>query len=423
MEKALFFDALTVNGEPDRTYSASDIAAMRRAYYDDGVLSADALAVEANDAMSVTVSPGAAVIAGYTYILDEEKTLTLAATNYYPRNDVIVLRLDLAERTIAPVVHTGLGSEQPNYPGPVCEGNVIEFALAHLALPANATAASEATLNDLRPFAAARVTQAPFAAMIAGAIAALPKLGESELAAVRGLLSRIATSGTGARVLCDDGRYREAHVTERVELARYDEAGEYEFDPAEHPSANGLYDVEVLGAGGAGGSVLAENSRGGGGGAGVCVTVSSLRVPGKTAVTVGAGGVGVSGAKGGNGGESAFGQIYADGGTGGSGGAYLSGGSGGVTSPYSAENGKDGSRDVPSAAYPDECGAGGASVFGAGAPGSDNTEVSFGANASKSGAGGSGAGGPSSLSALLAGGRGADGAVIVYGFAAPTEGE
>ena len=419
----MFFDARTVNGAPDLTYSAADIAALRRAYYDDGVLSADALAVEKNGAMSVTVAPGAAVISGYTYVLDEPKTLALDAMNAYARNDLVVLRLDLGERTMTVAVVKGLASQQPNVPVPSDSGTVKEIALALIALPASATSAAQGTLTDMRPFAAARVMDAPFRSLIAGAIAALPKLGESEIAAVRALLSRTVTSGIGDKVLCDDGRYRSAAVTERVELARYETPGEYEFDPDEHPTADGLYDVELVGAGGAGGSVVGEYKRGGGGGAGVCVTASSLKPRGVVKVVVGAGGVGTAGASGGAGGLSSFGEVFAEGGCGGAGGSYVGGGAGGDTSPFTAECGKDGSTDLHSVAYPDECGAGAASAFGAGAPGSDNVEVSLGTAATNHGAGGSGAGGPSSLSGILAGGRGADGAVIVYGRVAPSEGE
>ena len=50
----MFFDALIVDGEADRTYSAADLAAAKRAYYDDGVLSGDALAVTTGGTMNVT---------------------------------------------------------------------------------------------------------------------------------------------------------------------------------------------------------------------------------------------------------------------------------------------------------------------------------------------------------------------------------
>ena len=410
-----------MGGAADRSYSAADLAALRRAYYDDGVLSSDALAVEANDAMSVTVAPGAAVIAGYTYILDEPKTLAVTALSGHGRNDLIVLRLDLGEREIIPAILTG--TNQGETPAPSESGDVIELALASLSLPASASAASDGTLTDMRPFAAMRVMDAPFRAMLDEALAALPKLNEDELASARSLIRRVVTDGAGDKVLCDDGRYRGAAVTKRVELARYDEAGEYEFDPAENPSATGTYDIELIGGGGAGGSTLAENSRGGGGGAGAYVTASSVRLFGKVGVTVGEGGSGAAGTRGGAGGESIFGPLYAEGGGGGSGGEYVSGGYGGETSPFFAESGEDGSRDTTSVTYLDECGAGAASAFGAGAAGDENAAISFGKAATSPGAGGSGAGGPAALSSVLAGGKGADGMVVVYGYIAPVEGE
>ena len=422
MEKSLFFDAQIVDGEADRTYSAADLAALRRAYYDDGVLSADALAVRQTDAMTVTVAPGAAVISGYTYVLDETKTLALTALGNYPRNDLIALRLNIGERTMTPVVLTGPSSANPGLPTVHTSGNVIDLVLAKLSLPSTATTSLDGRLTDMRPLAEMRVMQAPFRAIVADAIAELPMLGASELAAVRSLLSRILTSGVGDKVLCDDGHYRSAAVTERVELARFDTPGEYTFDTAEHPTADGLYDVEVIGGGGAGGSVIGENKRGGGGGAGACVTAAGLRLSGAVEVNVGAGGAGSSGSNGSAGGESWFGPIFAEGGGGGAGAIGIGGGGGGETSPFFGESGKPGSLDTTQAAYLDECGAGAPSVFGAGAPGYENTEVSLGVNATNPGTGGSGAGGPAELAAVLAGGHGASGAVVVYGRVAPTEG-
>lgn len=418
----MFFDARLVDGAADRTYSAADLAAAKRAYYDDGVLSAQALAVRANAGMSVTVDPGAAVVSGYTYVLDEPKILALSPTGQYPRVDVVALRLDLAARRVALTVVTGVAGDDPATPALTASGDVFDLPLAKIALPASAHTAALGRVTDLRTFAATRVMEAPFRAMIAEAIEALPKLGEAELAAARSLISRILTSGAGDKVLCDDGRYRTAAVTERVELARYEEAGEYEFDPAEHPSANGLYDVEVLGAGGAGGSAIGDNRRGGGGGAGVCVRASSIAIGAPVAVKVGAGGTGTPGMSGDAGGMSVFGEIWADGGYGGEGGNFVAGGKGGETSPFAAKDGADGSNDTTSAAYLDECGAGAASAFGPGAPGYERADVSLGVNASTPGSGGSGAGGPSSLTAILAGGKGAPGAVVVYGCVAPGEG-
>lgn len=418
----MFFDARIVDGSADLTYSAADLAALRRAYYDDGVLSSDSLAVRQTDAMTVTVAPGAAVISGYTYVLDETKTLALSALGNYERIDLIVLRLNVGERTMTPVVLTGTGAPEPALPTVHTSGNVIDLVLAKLRLPSSATSSLDGTLTDMRPLAELRVMEAPFRAIVANAIADLPKLGESELAAVRSLLARILTSGLGDKVLCDDGRYRSAAVTERVELARFDEPGEYTFDPAEYPTADGLYDVEVIGAGGAGGSGIGAFKRGGGGGAGACVTASSLRLRGTVDVIVGEGGAGSPGNNGRSGGESSFGPIYAAGGSGGMGMSSVTGGFGGDTSPFFGESGRDGSTDTSQAAYLDECGAGAPSVFGAGAPGYENAEVSLGVNATAPGTGGSGAGGPSELSAVLAGGHGASGAVVVYGRIAPTEG-
>ena len=66
MEKSFPFNAILVDGQPDRTYSAEDFAAERAAYVSCGVTSADSLTVTAGKAggMTVDVSAGMAGIDG-----------------------------------------------------------------------------------------------------------------------------------------------------------------------------------------------------------------------------------------------------------------------------------------------------------------------------------------------------------------------
>ena len=412
----MFFDALLADGEPDVTYSAADIADLGYAIFSDGAASGDALEVAADAGMSVSVAPGAAFVRGYAYILDSEKTLSLEAAAGAPRYDLVVLRLDIPAREIVPAVLTGTPAAEPVAPTARKLGYLTEIPLALIYVPGSATGAADCVIEDARPFAAMRSMEAPIASAVAAAISDLDLPGADEVAALRRVVRLIRTGGGGTKALCDDGVYRDAGILERVELAKYDAAGEYEFDPAARPSANGLYDVELIGGGGAGASVFGEYARGGGGGAGAHVCVSSLRLGSKVAVTVGAGGVGSPGNNGIAGGESRFGGYFADGGLGGD---RTNGGYGAETASFRAENGADGAADTRSAQYLDECGAGAPSAFGDGGYGSDNASASFGDAGHGSGAGGSGAGGPEALSNALAGGRGADGAVIVYGYAVP----
>ena len=415
----MFFDARLVEGEPDVTYGAADLAALGGAVFADGAASGDALAITPDAGMTVRVAPGAAFIRGRAYVLDSEKTLSLEASGDAPRFDLAVLRLDLGAREIVPAVLTGIPAADPVPPTPTDEGGVTEIPLAKIGVPAGAQSAAACSVADLRPFAAIRSMEAPIAAAVGEAIEALDLPDDGDVAALRALVRRVRTDGAGAKALCDDGVYRAVGVLERVELARYDRAGEYEFDPAECPSANGLYDVEVIGGGGSGASILGEGKRGGGGGAGAHVTVCSLRLGDTVAVAVGAGGVSAPGYDGMTGGESRFGSVFA---APGEGGTRTTGGLGGETAQFRGADGFDGTLDARSLVSLDDCGAGAPSAFGPGGYAGEHADVAMGDRGHGAGSGGSGSGGPEQLAEVLAGGRGADGAVIVFGYRAP-EGE
>lgn len=187
--------------------------------------------------------------------------------------------------------------------------------------------------------------------------------------------------------------------------------------------------VEMVGSGGAGGGAAAassgQNTKGAGGGSGAFARhVYAASALGATvAITIPAGGTGVSGAAGNNGGTTIFGALSVSGGAGGgvgatSAGAFGVGGGAGGT-------GSGGSPQIVMAGQPggnawgdaNLCmsGQGGPSHFGGGGAGRAMTSsaVSLAGNAAPGyGAGGGGAA-VSSTGAAAAGGAGGVGAVLV----------
>ena len=417
MERSFFFDAVVTDGEPDRVYSASDVALERSAYFANGVLAPNALKVEANYGRTVRVLSGAAVIGGYTFISNAMKVIQIARASGMSRIDLVVLRLDLAARTMSVNVVTGTPGSQPAAPTPTTSGDVYEMALASVYMAADSDTILAEEVTDLRTFSrflpgenAARVLAD---SAIADAIGSLDILDADEVDAAREVIGAVKTDGEDDEVLFGDGEYRRIPRLVRTELVRYTAAGNYTFNPTQYPSDGGVYDIELVGAGGAGGSSEGAYTRGGGGGAGAYVSAGHVRLSAGTGITVGAGGVGASGADGTDGGDTVVGTMRARGGHGGH--ADRTGGVGGESGAFFGNDGGEGCADVRSTA-PMIAGKGASTVLGSG--GTNHTmDVSCrGADATGNGAGGSGGGGISSVGSVTAGGNGAPGAVIIYGW-------
>jgi hypothetical protein len=187
--------------------------------------------------------------------------------------------------------------------------------------------------------------------------------------------------------------------------------------------------VEVQGGGGAGGgsvaTAAAQYSMSGGGGSGAYGRgrFTAAQIGASQAITVGAGGTGVSGGTGGSGGTSSFGALLTA--SGGAGGGAMpatsssvvslqGGGAGGssVSGALVAENGIQGANGYV-LNNNIATGGGGASKFGGGAP---IGGVGTGTAAVSKGSGGAGAGSNVSDTAKV-GGAGAAGIVIIFEYA------
>mgnify|MGYP004569689479 FL=1 len=416
MEKSFFFNSVTVSGVPDRSYTAEDIAERTACLISDGVMSGDSLKVTGCPAAGVYVAPGAACISGYTYINTAQKFILITPpAGDYRRIDLIALKLDMALRKIYLTSYSGDPAENPTAPTPTNSEGVKILPLAHVYVEPGMTSVATSDVGDVRELGGLMSEKANLRLMLREYLGELDPLDAIEVGRIRHA-SRIISSNAGAAtVLCGDGKYRTPAILRRVAAKSYLTPGKFEFSTADYPSEGDMYDIEIQGAGGGGGSYNGTDYRGGGGGAGAYLAVSRtvLRHP-KCSITVGAGGAGVPGGCGLDGEASSFDGFTAAGGAGGGGGAKCFGGAGGVGGMCSGGAGFDGTPSS-SGEFFTTVGAGGRSHFGDGAPAAGSGGAADGIAAENPGSGGSGAiSEPGTFGKV--GGRGGDGAVIVYRY-------
>lgn len=134
-EKSMFFHSM----EDDiREYSASDMADCLSGICPNGVL--EGLEVTQRSGMMV-VSAGKAIINGYIFCMDTEKTFNIPVSDTQ-RLDRIILQLDLSERKISIVYKTGTSSVAPAL---TQNSEIYEIALSVMRVPANAAVATSNT--------------------------------------------------------------------------------------------------------------------------------------------------------------------------------------------------------------------------------------------------------------------------------------
>ena len=297
MEKSFPFNAILVDGQPDRAYSAEDFAAERAAYVSNGVTSKDSLTVTAGKAggMTVDISAGMAVIDGYTYRNTDSLTLSVsAADKNYPRVDLAVLRLDLDAREMRCVLRSGTAGSNPTAPALTVTESVHEIPLAEIFVGANETVIENAALTDLRPRASYILNTMDVEEVLQQYKRAITDHFDTEDAvAMAQAAALLRTDGGSRQVLCGDGVYRDASTITngRVELCRFTESGT--FKPADYPTADGRYDIVLQGGGGGGASATQTGDvilYGGAAGGYMCLTGLTLIPDKEYTVTVGKGG-------------------------------------------------------------------------------------------------------------------------------------
>lgn len=157
MEKSSFFNSLS----GDRKYKAEDWAAYFASFIGNGVYANGDLAVSAvtpgqeddEDAgpMAVKVGAGKAWINGYFYVNTASLPLEIAvADGVLNRIDLVVLRWDLAARTITAQIKAGTSASSPAAPALQRDADGYELCLAQVYVQAGATAITQADITDKR---------------------------------------------------------------------------------------------------------------------------------------------------------------------------------------------------------------------------------------------------------------------------------
>ncbi|MBR4881525.1 MAG: hypothetical protein IKU19_06295 [Clostridia bacterium] len=255
MEKSFFFDAVVVGGVPDRSYSAEDIA-MREAWLiSDGVVGGDSLTVDGSSDSGVYLYPGSAVIAGYTYVNTSPMFIRMSAAHEsYDRIDTIALKLDRTGRYIEATVLKGTPASSPTAPTISNSGGITYLPLADVYIPAGSIPTIEADdITDRRILAGYVSGKEDLRLMLREYLGEIAPVSRAELSRIREAADTVKLDAGGDTVLCGDGVYRKAPMLSRVVAESYTVPGEYTFEWEKYPSENGLYDIEVQGAGGSGG--------------------------------------------------------------------------------------------------------------------------------------------------------------------------
>lgn len=420
MQNSFFFDAVVTDGTPDLTYSASDLAREKRAYFTDGVLTDDGLTVTPRGGLVMDLSAGAAVINGYTYVNGATFPFSgFMADASLDRVDLAVIRWNGELRQISVSVTKGTPDTHPVAPTPAWTSTVKELPIAEIYVHAGSTAIKAENITDVRKFAQFAPDKNAKKAIVDEYLANIISLTNAEKENFDNLIDKIRLDGSSAAVLCGDGEYRSPDILRRVEIGRYTIAGDYDIDLSSLLSVDDRYDLVLVGGGGAGGCACGTYSRGGGGGAGAYMRVNGVTLPkGRYSFRVGAGGVGVTEADGGDGGETTFNGFFAPGGSGGKGGKItdgnVSGGKGGEVAGFRALSGGDGVIGMQNESIT-SYGIGAGTFFGNKTVTESTVGHTNGTDATGAGCGGSGGCCPTETGTNR-GGNGADGCVIIYGY-------
>ncbi|SJZ57374.1 hypothetical protein [Anaerorhabdus furcosa] len=141
----------------DRAEDAEFFAHFFKSFFTNGVYPnpSSNLQVSIQEGMNVKVLPGLCLIEGYFGWEDTERVLAIQASESLDRIDRIVLRLNLADRTIDLYVKKGVGATNPvapeiTRPLPNQGGDIFELGIADIFVAKNTTSITQQRITDLR---------------------------------------------------------------------------------------------------------------------------------------------------------------------------------------------------------------------------------------------------------------------------------
>lgn len=154
-----FSSGIFTSNNGDRLYTTAQLATFYKGMMSTGVYPNylnNMEVTKVTDTMKTSINTGGAIIEGYT--CDNSSTYELThdtadATN--PRIDLIILRMDLSERSILPAILKGTPAASPTAPELTQTTNLYEIALASVTVGAGVSTLNASTLTDLRTYAAA----------------------------------------------------------------------------------------------------------------------------------------------------------------------------------------------------------------------------------------------------------------------------
>ncbi len=154
MEKFFPFDAVDINGEPDRVYHSIDFADYFNKFISNGIYpnpSTGLQVLSLNNNMILTVKTGSAFINGHAYFNTEDlEVLVETANTSYNRKDNIVVQLDYVDREIRVKYKKGVASANPQAPDLVRTSDVHELKIAEIFVRNGAQSITQSDITDTR---------------------------------------------------------------------------------------------------------------------------------------------------------------------------------------------------------------------------------------------------------------------------------
>lgn len=139
-------------GLEDREYDSKDMRDYFAKFVANGVfgLNTNELQVLSTSGMNIKVSAGSCFINGAVRDLPDTSFALNWGDPSYSRIDAVVLRFDLLQRDIIPLVIEGVPSSTPEVPIPVRDSNTWDLLLAYVNVNWNAVSISQSDITDKR---------------------------------------------------------------------------------------------------------------------------------------------------------------------------------------------------------------------------------------------------------------------------------